>query len=141
MAKISLQHLCNLFSKRQTNYLNLTIESGSKQRFSLLQEKSENFNSLRPIFFKLCKKKTTRGWVKLTPPHRRNRVKYDVYCLGFPFFSNHFWIRLFKLIKLLGNSVLNRIMSVLNILYLGNDRSSLAEKNCTLWGDFTSFKG
>ena len=48
------------FPKGQKNYLNLTIESGSKQRFSLSKEKSENFNSLRPILFKLCKK-TTRG--------------------------------------------------------------------------------
>ena len=30
-------------------------------------EKSENFNSLRPILFELCKKKTNGG-VKLTPP-------------------------------------------------------------------------
>ena len=30
-------------------------------------EKSENFNSLRPILFELCKK-NYRGGVKLTPP-------------------------------------------------------------------------
>ena len=36
--------------------------------------KSENFNSLRPILFELCKK-TTGGGVKLTPPPSRNRVK------------------------------------------------------------------
>ena len=51
-------------------YQNSTSGSGSKQRFSLLQEKaviqekSENFNSLRPILFELCKK------------NYRNRVKY-----------------------------------------------------------------
>ena len=32
-----------------------------------MQEKSENFNSLRPILFELCKK-NYRGGVKLTPP-------------------------------------------------------------------------
>ena len=39
-----------------------------------MQEKSENFNSLRPILFELCKK-NYRGGVKLTPPPSRNRVK------------------------------------------------------------------
>ena len=33
-----------------------------------MQEKSENFNSLRPILFELCKKKNYKGGVKLTPP-------------------------------------------------------------------------
>jgi len=32
-----------------------------------MQEKSENFNSLRPILFELCKK-NTGGGLKLTPP-------------------------------------------------------------------------
>ena len=40
-------------------------------------EKSENFNSLRPILFELCKKKL-QGGVKLTPPPSRNRVKYQI---------------------------------------------------------------
>ena len=39
-----------------------------------MQEKSENFNSLRPILFELCKK-NTRGGVKLITPSR-NRVKH-----------------------------------------------------------------
>ena len=39
----------------------------SKGRAMGMLEKSENFNSLRPILFELCKK--TTGWgVKLTPP-------------------------------------------------------------------------
>jgi len=74
---------------KKNNYQNLTTESGSKQKFNLLQEKvviqavclrtqaacikssyrrkgrtknilkkSENFNSLRPILFEICKKTT-----------------------------------------------------------------------------------
>ena len=70
---------------------NLTAESGSKQWFSLLQcawglrqlvfkpgfrpkgrvlgiyEKSENFNSLRPILIELCKKKL-QGGGQIDPP-------------------------------------------------------------------------
>ena len=42
-----------------------------------MQEKSENFNSLRPILYELCKK-NYRGGVKLTPPSR-NRVKTMVF--------------------------------------------------------------
>jgi len=38
-----------------------------------MQEKSENFNSLRPILFELCKK-NYRG-DQLDPPPSRNRVK------------------------------------------------------------------
>ena len=42
-----------------------------------MQEKSENFNSLRPILFELCKK--TTGGVKLTPPPAGIGLKkYDV---------------------------------------------------------------
>jgi len=37
-----------------------------------MQEKSENFNSLRPILFELCKKTTGGG--QIDPPSR-NRVK------------------------------------------------------------------
>ena len=100
-----LQKICNFFRKtcairflmskafqKAKFYQNLTSGSGSKQRFSLLQEKaviqavclrtqlkpsfrpkgralgmqekSENFNSLRPILFELCKKKLQRGRVK-----------------------------------------------------------------------------
>ena len=33
-----------------------------------MQEKSENFNSLRPILFKLCKK-NYRGGGQIAPPH------------------------------------------------------------------------
>ena len=33
-----------------------------------MYEKSEHFNSLRPILFELCKKKNTGGGVKLTLP-------------------------------------------------------------------------
>ena len=75
------------FKKKTKNHQNLTTESGSKQKFSLLQEKvviqavclqtqaacikpsyrrkgrtinilkkSENFNSIRPILFEICKK-------------------------------------------------------------------------------------
>ena len=36
-------------------------------------EKSENFNSLRPILFELSKKKTTGGG-QIDPPPSRNRV-------------------------------------------------------------------
>ena len=45
-------------------------------------EKSENFNSLRPVLFELCKK-NYRGGVKLTPPSR-NRVKWGVFRFFFP---------------------------------------------------------
>ena len=38
-----------------------------KRRALGMKEKSENFNSLRPMLFKLCKKKL-QGGVKLTPP-------------------------------------------------------------------------
>ena len=36
-------------------------------------EKSENFNSLRPILFELCKK-NYRGGGQIDPPPSRNRV-------------------------------------------------------------------
>ena len=39
-----------------------------------IKEKSENFNSLRPILFELLKKKTT-GKGQFDPPPSRNRVK------------------------------------------------------------------
>ena len=39
-----------------------------------MKEKSENFNSLRPILFKLCKKKL-QGGGQIDPPPCRNRVK------------------------------------------------------------------
>ena len=39
-----------------------------------MKEKSENFNSLRPILFESCKKKL-QGGVKLTHPPSTNRVK------------------------------------------------------------------
>ena len=94
--------LCHRLSKKAKFYQNLTTESGSKKRFSLLQEKSsvpknrqlvlkpgfrskgralgmqeksENFNSLRPILFELCKKKITTGGGKIDPPPSTNRVK------------------------------------------------------------------
>ena len=38
-----------------------------KGRAMGIQEKSENFNSLRPILFELCKKKTTGGG-QIDPP-------------------------------------------------------------------------
>ena len=38
-----------------------------------MQEKSENFNSLRPILFELCKKNYRGG--QIDPPPSRNRVK------------------------------------------------------------------
>ena len=107
-----LQKICNFFRKtcairflmsktfqKAKFYQNLTSGSGSKQRFSLLQEKqsfrqcawglrqlvlkpgfspkeramgllekSENFNSLRPILFELCKK--TTGWSNWSPPQQ-----------------------------------------------------------------------
>ena len=42
LQKLSLKNFCNPFlysSQKAKNYQNLTTESGSKQRFSLLQEK------------------------------------------------------------------------------------------------------
>ena len=73
--------LCKAFKKAK-NYQNLTTKSGSKQRFSLLQEKvfiqavclmtqavsikARFFNSFRPILFELCKKTTGGG--KIAPP-------------------------------------------------------------------------
>ena len=83
--------------RKAKNDQNLITESGSRQRFSLLQEKvviqavclkpgfrpkggamgiqenSENLNSLRPILFELCKK-NYRGGI-IAPPPSRNRVK------------------------------------------------------------------
>ena len=41
------------------------------------KEKSENFNSLRPIFFKLCKKFSEGG--QIDPPPSRNRVKLKIF--------------------------------------------------------------
>jgi len=41
-----------------------------------MQEKSENFNSLRPILFELCKKTTGGG--QIDPPPSGNRVKGTV---------------------------------------------------------------
>ena len=100
-----LQIICNFFRKtyvigfpKAKFFQNVTSESGSKQRFSLLrkkklvlkpgfrlkwralgmQEKSENFNSLRPILFELCKK-NYRGGVKLTPSSRNRVNQYGNY--------------------------------------------------------------
>ena len=55
-----------------------------------MQEKSENFNSLRPILFELCKK-TTGGGGKLTPPPQQE--------LGYKGFENKkmFKFLIFKL--------------------------------------------
>ena len=41
-----------------------------------MSEKSENFNSLKPILFELCKKKLQGG--QIDPPPSRNRVKGSV---------------------------------------------------------------
>ena len=43
-----------------------------------IKEKSENFNSLRPILFELCKK-TSGGGAKLTPPPAGMGFKTKVY--------------------------------------------------------------
>ena len=40
-------------------------------------EKSENFNSLRPILFELCKKNLQGGGEIEPPPSSRNRVKSE----------------------------------------------------------------
>ena len=95
----AIRFLMSLAFQKAKFYQNLTSESGSKQRFSLLQakaviqavwlstqqlvlkpsfrpkgralgmiEKSENFNSLRPILFELCKKKLQGGGSNWHPP-------------------------------------------------------------------------
>ena len=73
---------------------NLTSGSGSKQRFSLLQEKAvipamclrPQAVSIKPVLFELCKKKLQGVGVKLTPPPEGIGLKTDKKYLDFPFF-------------------------------------------------------
>ena len=91
-------------------YQNLTTESGSKQRFSLLQEKgviqavclrtqavkkpgldlkgglwvfrNKNFNSLGPILFEFCKKKLQGGGIKSAPHPAEIGLKISSFFFG-----------------------------------------------------------
>ena len=47
-----------------------------------IQDKSENFNIVRPILFELCKKNYRRGG-EIAPPPNRNRVKIDGFITKF----------------------------------------------------------
>ena len=55
--------------RKKQSFRQLVLKLGfrPKGRALGMQEKSENFNSLRPILFELCKK-NYRGGVNLTPP-------------------------------------------------------------------------
>ena len=95
----------------------LVLKSGfrPKGRALGIWEKSENFNSLRPILFELCKK-NYRGGFKLTPPPRRNRVKrqnFKTQHLTWPW-DIHF-LRVFKVSSFVGGPVFLTLLSIIQI--------------------------